>query len=592
MPSYDNLAGIYFDTQDQILPLTGNSPATSSYREYHHQLSRRPSADEYSNINNIHDGLEKTTFFHSSSNLSIAGNRRYQVEHYKPPSQARINTMPPEIMTHILQQLLITGSEDATTELHVLTRDFARILPTCFAFYDAGIPILYRHVSFPHSKAFDKFRHSIERTGYGALVKVLDFSAFTSVGLGRTARMNVEIQMVTSTTILKALDLCPGLKEFLVAESVDMDIDVRVLDKLASMPYLDAIDFCGSTSSAETGFTKSLVRSQLVTAPEAIYNLTRVSFHGCPAIPPSALEALLPRLCNVMRLDLTHTQVTPHALLNIPSSARLTHLSLAKCVQLTSNGLMSFLTMHPATRYLEWLNLMFEATKPVPLSQADFETVLRYLPPLRYLNLHGLPVKASHFRHFEQMELRALSLGYADIDLYKLTQLLPRLTRLKVIDLTGVPGITVWSVQDTGPLSIFNANPAIDIFEFSADFVRKLQGITIPGFQQEVGKARRGWVFRKRDSPGSSGYSTPYTGVTPSKPSGFSFSALAQDRLRQQLERQHKVVKERRVETVCNDPSWEYVSRKVNMCDIGIGGNMTFEACQERGIYSYYGYHV
>lgn len=625
MPSYDNLAGIYYDTQDQVLPVNGSNPPIYHTRSRSRLNSKNPST------NNLHEGLDIESFTSNSSHLDLASinnnNGRsatfYQANdddadddddddennndtednnhHHSHlignlttpcdyPSKPSLSTLPPEILTHILQQVLISSDSSPAVSYPDLTRDFSRILTTCNAIYDAGIPILYRHVSFPHPQAFDKFRKSIEQTGYGSLVKVLDFSAFTSVGLGRTGKMMYEIQMVTSTTILRALELCPGLREFLVAESVDMDIDKRVLDMLVSMPYIDAVDFCGSTNSSENGFTNSLIHSSLAKNPHPIYHLTKLSFHGCAAVPPQVFDSLLPKLNNVCRLDLTHTQVTPQALLSIPASAKITHLSLAKCVQLNSNGLMNFLALHPATRYLEWLNIMYESTKPVPLSTKDFDTILEYLPPLKYLNLHGLPVRKEHLKYLETMsdELKSLSLGYANIPLQELADFLPRLTELKYLDLTGNPQINMWTVQHSN--SIFNSNMGIDIFEFSADFIKKLQGITIPGFHKEFGKARRGWIFRKKDNTGIQNNPSQTT-VTPSRPSGFSFSALAQDRM---------MGAKKKINTpppippppIDTEPSWMYVSRKINMNEIGLGGNMTAAACKERGIYSYYGYHI
>lgn len=598
MPSYDNLAGIYYDTQDQVLPVNGSNPPI------YHSRSRSRLGSKCPSLNNIHEGLDRESFFHSSSHLDLPGSHAsfYQdpvddhlVGNPMPigsahPKRPALNTLPPEILTHILQQVLISSDSSPAVSYPDLTRDFSRILTTCSAVYDAGIPILYRHVSFPHPQAFDKFRKSIEETGYGNLVKVLDFSAFTSVGLGRTGKMMYEIQMVTSSTILRALELCPGLREFLVAESVDMDIDKRVLDMLVSMPYVDSVDFCGSTNFSENGFTNSLVHSALVNNSHPIYHLTKLSFHGCNAIPPHVFESLLPNLNNVTRLDLTHTQVTPQALLSIPASAKITHLSLAKCVQLNSNGLKNFLALHPATRYLEWLNLMYESTKPVPLSTKDFDTILEYLPPLTYLNLHGLPVRRDHLKHIEWMtELQSLSLGYVNIALEDLSPFLVKFPYLKYVDLTGNPQINMWTVQQKD--SIFHVNPSIDIFEFTADFIKKLHGINVPGFHKEYGKARRGWIFRKRDQQGAPLEEAEDTPVTPSRPSGFSFSALAQDRM-MGARRKSNAPPPTPPPPIDSEPSWMYVSRKINMCEIGIGGNMTADACKERGIYSYYGYHI
>lgn len=571
-----------------------------------------------------------------------------------PPIPVRrspnLSSLPPEILTIILQYVALMSSPE------MAPRELARLLPTCFSIYDVGIAVLYRRVAFPYPHTFDKFRRSIENSGYGILVRALDFSAFTSVGLGRTGKMNKEIQMVTHDTILKMLDLCPNLHEFCVAESVDMDIDARVLNRLLQMPLLEAMDFCGSTS--KKGFITALETSRFsvtestchyddcdgcvdgcddsnanvgikaphniagpvpfdldsgpLTAPiaqeapidSAFFSYTpisvkKLSFHGCSTITPDLFMKILPRLTNITHLDLTHTLVTPDALLTLPATARLTHLSLAKCVKLTSHGLLKFLLLHPATRHLEWLNLMFDVTKPSPLSYADFDTILRYLPQtLTYLNLSGLPVKSKHLPTIQAMtQLRGLSLGHANIEVPVLTKFLSNFKSLVYVDLTGIPNVGLWLIQ-TG--SLFEANPHIDIFEFSADTIMKLRGIKVPGFGLEIGKARRGWLFRQFTYIQHT--FTPEVSVSappePPKRTGFSFSSFAQERLRKHsaLSRQlgefqptKEIVYPQSVE---EHPSFEYASRKVNVSQIGIAGSNTAWSRRQRGIFAYYAYHI
>lgn len=566
---------------------------------------------------------------------------------FEKPLKPKLATLPPEILTIILQYVALMSSPE------LAPRELARLLPTCFSIYDVGVAVLYRRVAFPYPHTFDKFRRSIEKSGYGILVRALDFSAFTSVGLGRTGKMNKEIQMVTHDTILKMLDLCPNLHEFCVAESVDMDIDARILNRLLQMPLLEAMDFCGSTS--KKGFITALETShftlpgitatpadedgallnpclsrgegEVATCPTDMFDandmgpltapistppiddlgffrfapitVKKLSFHGCSTIPADLFIKILPRLTHITHLDLTHTLVTPEALLSLPATARLTHLSLAKCVKLSSHGLLKFLLLHPATRHLEWLNLMYDVTKPSPLSYADFDTILRYLPPsLTYLNLSGLPVKDRHLPTLQAMtSLRGLSLGHANIEIPALTKFLSAMSSLVYVDLTGIPNSGLWLIQAG---TLFEANPHIDIFEFSAEVLMRLRGVKIPGFGLEIGKARRGWLYRQFTKIQTTEIATMPANInsSPKRTTGFSFSSFAQERLRKhsslskqlgEFQAETQVVFPKCVE---EHPSFEYASRKVNVSQIGIAGSHSALSRRQRGIFAYYAYHI
>lgn len=300
-------------------------------------------------------------------------------------------------------------------------KDLASCLLVSRTFYNMTLPTLYARVMFAHSSIFSKFlAHIRKHPDLGHLVRRLDFSQFTSVGLGRTRKMQMEILNLTATTLLGCLHLTPGLREFLAAESMDMDMDGRVLDKIFfGLPRLDAVDFCGSTSAS---FTKDITDVLAASNPRmpAALALSRVGFHGCTTIAPSVLASLLPRLARLTRLDLTHTQVTDGALHALPRSARLTHLSLSRCNRLTGPAVVDFLTHHPATRTLVWLNLHYDVSRYRLLSAADVDDLLPVLPEsLRSLNLSGARIGPSHIAQLRRLaaHLEELSIGSADLSL-------------------------------------------------------------------------------------------------------------------------------------------------------------------------------
>ena len=139
--------------------------------------------------------------------------------------------------------------------------DLISCLLTSHTLHAATLGVLYRNMTFPHSIIFSKaLNHISQYPALGTLVRRLDFSHFTSVGLGRTKQMNAEIQNLTARTMLQCLELLPNLKEILLQEHVEGDISVDVLRKLfTGLPNLHAIDLCGcSTQSFSAIFLEAL----------------------------------------------------------------------------------------------------------------------------------------------------------------------------------------------------------------------------------------------------------------------------------------------------------------------------------------------
>lgn len=483
----------------------------------------------------------------------------------------RLDTLPMELITLILQFIAI--SENGPQNLY-------KVLSVCGRFYDVGVATLYRHVIFRYPHTFDKFRWSIESTGYGQHVRVLDFSAFTSIGLGRSRRMNMEIQMVSDQSIYRVLELCPGINEFLGGEAIDIDLSTFVVDKLLSMPVLNTIDFCGAN---ETTFVSAIATSLFMNPDFTLWNLTKLSLHCCNTLPAHCLKAIMSKLVSAQRLDLTHTSLTEDGLLAVPESAKLTHLSLSRCVKLSSHSLVKFLVLHPATKKLKWLNLMFEATKPNPLTPHDFDTIVKFLPQsITHLNLNGLPVTEKHLYLLNYTKIRSLGIAHSDITLAALRRFLPLCTDLKYIDLTGMACITKWVIQDP---EFMNCNRSIEMFEVSQDVLEGLKGVNIPGWVVNPGRGRRGWIHRVHAQK------QPQQEAAPTK-QPFSFAQLAKERLEKQRAGN---VPQKRTEAPgpppAWDPIWRHASHKVNVSEIGIGGVPTPAIFGQEGLYNYYSLH-
>jgi len=166
-------------------------------------------------------------------------------------------------------------------------------------------------------------------------VRRLDLSYFTSVGLGRSRQSNSEIQNLTSKSLLKCLELTPAVQEVLLQENLDDDIDEHVLHKLfLDLPKLRAIDFCASSSQPFVDACSSMMTT-LINSPSRMLGIKRLSLHECFTLPSSAFETLLPRLTQLTHLEVSHTRITNRALASLPNSARLSHLNLGRCTQVT-----------------------------------------------------------------------------------------------------------------------------------------------------------------------------------------------------------------------------------------------------------------
>lgn len=551
----------------------------------------------------------------------------------QPSGNSLFAKLPQELLSNILQDVVVSECDGSPSAYYTTMHTFSKLLTTCKAFYDVGTPILYSHAAFVDPNSFARFLHSISITGYGTLVRVLDFSGFTAIGSNKSA--------FTSDALASALELCPNLTEFLGTENIEKQLNDQVLSTLFTLPYITAVDFCGATDPA---FADALAK--VADSSNTLSSVERLSLHGCSSLPASTIDLLLQKLPYLTRLDLTDTLVTTSALANLPTSARLTHLSLSKCCQLDSAATRTLFQSHPAFQSLIWLNLMFDTRSPnhlSPISSTDAIAIVASLPPLKYLNLFGLPVSSMPLQDVSNLE--SLSLGHANIPVPELKKFLPKFPRLEYIDLTGNPHINIWTVQDQ---TLLNCNPAIRMFEFSRDLLCKMDGISIPGFKAAKGQGRRGWLIRGETVPcttslsytthaGPSVVSGPALSPTVSSPDHkrFTFSAFAKSACAAGPSAAHPAATStaatagskqsmagrsprahfqrtnsnsgtntqevsrspspatRPVTVTGMDmgtPAWRHASRKTNMCFVGIGGSHAIDSCKERGIYLYYGY--
>ncbi|MCJ1255999.1 hypothetical protein MMC24_003818 [Lignoscripta atroalba] len=400
--------------------------------------------------------------------------------------------------------------------------DLVSCLLTSRTIHAATITVLYNHITIPHSLIFSKFLGHISRyPALGTIVRRLDLSHFTSIGLGRTRQSNAEIQNLTSKTLLECLQLTPFVQEVLLQENVDDDIDESVLRKLFfGLPALRALDFCAASSTAFVDAFSAALQGPTASLPLSL-GIRRLSLHECFTLQSSVIESLLSRLDHLTHLDVCHTRVTDKALASIPKTATLSHLNLGRCSQVSGEGVVDFLTTHPAVANLVYLNLCCDTSRYRLLREVDVERLLPSLPScLRSLNLNGAKLRASHqplllplTKHLEE-----LSIGYAELSMRDINALfVPRSpsdddghlspeeanwmpSTLHYLDLTGITSVTQSSLFSSACVLLHSGTCPLEVLELGDKAISGLRECRntnkrLGWVVKELG--RRGWYVRE-----------------------------------------------------------------------------------------------
>lgn len=326
------------------------------------------------------------------------------------PGESRLEKLPTEILAAVIDLLVV---ELPTNGLTRRNTDLMALLRTSRTLHATTLNTLYRHITIPHSRIFRKFLTTAnEYPALASIVRRLDFSHFNPSTLFSSATERAKAQNLTAETLERCLELTPYVHEFLAQEYIDDDLSPEVLRKLFfNMPHMKALDFCGCFSGYFVKSFKAILEDPW---PETL-NIQRLSFHKCLSLPSSVFETVLPRLTRLTHLDVAGTRITDEALESIPTTARITHLNLAKCKELSSEAVVRFVISHPAvSQSLEFLSLAADASNHLLLGKEDIDVLLPKLPPtLRSLNLKGSRMDLSHLAMLLPLiqSLEELSLG-------------------------------------------------------------------------------------------------------------------------------------------------------------------------------------
>lgn len=445
------------------------------------------------------------------------------------PGQAAIERLPVEILSDIIGLLVLDIPPNSLTKRNI---DLMSLLLTSKKIHGATLASLYRQVTIPHSIIFKKFlNHVAAHPALGTLVRRFDFCHFNPGVVFVTASERSLAQNLTASTLLRALDLTPHLQEFLAQEHIDGDLDVHVLRKLFfGLDRMVALDFCGcSSTSFRTAFTDAMTVQEW----QGDLNLKRLSLHKCTTLPSSVFETLLPRLPHLTHLDVAGTRITDAALMLIPHTARITHLNLAKCNNLSADAIIEFLTTHPAVAHpdpqapghLTWLSLSTDASTHETFDENAITRLLPILPTsLKSLSLKGSRMSTSHIpallqltKHLEELALgRGLSLtdmnrlfvpdtpSQDDPDAMEVDSWEPH--NLRFLDLsdlwsTELNLVTLYNPADCALLT--RLTEPLEVLEVSADVARRLQDgpIKRQGWHRSEAGSRT-WIVRDSANPG------------------------------------------------------------------------------------------
>ncbi|CAG8516599.1 8582_t:CDS:1 [Ambispora leptoticha] len=352
------------------------------------------------------------------------------------------------------------------------------------------------------------------------MIKHLDLSSFSTFGLQKS---HSETQKsVTPQALINILRATPMLEVFSISESLESAITIDVLKTLVfECKNLKALDFCGCSSKqfneAMKDLAKLLGRVQIVQFQSSadsdleygfqrlkpvLPHIKRLSLHECLTL--SEHETVLPLLAhmpNITHLDLGGCSISDLTLLFLETetnaSNTLLELSLAKCKNITSDGIAQFVSQ---CNRLENLNLYGDAM----ISEWDLVTILSspFVKSLRSLDIG--------FSHITQRVLNAIkeccsslkNLGLANAEIAtpaNLSTFLTSMPQLQYIDLSNLPCLE--PLNTNGLISKLQKIPnnQLHTIEMSKSLLKKIQAVK--GWKIDQNYGRR-WYYAKETRVG------------------------------------------------------------------------------------------
>ncbi|CAG8526567.1 9742_t:CDS:1 [Paraglomus brasilianum] len=417
----------------------------------------------------------------------------------------RIPYIPPEIIRVVLsflkddrQALAACARVNSTFNLHVT-------------------PILYSTVSFTFPYNFSLFADTINYPTYRTQwIKHLDLSAFSTIGLQKSyaALQNI----VDPATLIKIFRACSFLESLSVSESLEEALTFDVLKTLFfECTNIKTIDFCGCSrktfTDAMNRLTAQMGRTQITydefgykfVAPASLFpHIKRLSLHECTTLGEyNVIIPLLSHSPNLTHLDVGGCSITDVTLrfmmdhTNIPN--KLTHLSIAKCKALSSEGIASFIEQCQSL-----VNLNVYADRPVTtaLTEQSLIRIMRLpiMKNIETLDIGSTYIMPSVLRAVKENcspKLKKLGIANAPItSLACITDFLSSMPQLEYVDLTNIPCLNLITTNTLLSNLIKNELHQIHTIELSQALLGKLG--TLPGWEIVKNYGRR-WYYAKME---------------------------------------------------------------------------------------------
>jgi Leucine Rich repeat len=228
--------------------------------------------------------------------------------------------------------------------------------------------------------------------------------------------------------------------------------------------------------------------------------LKRLSLHACQTLPPHVYPPLLSQLPGLTHLDLSSTQVKSYGLLSIHPSARLRHLYLGNCGNISGSAMLMFLIEHSASQNIESLNVRVsdELSHPIEAREVPlFLAALKAKGTLKMLDVCGIPITDEYASEFPTT-LRELGIGRNLITSKGIKTILKNVPELFYLDLEAeLSGRKLRLGQYADVFtSIRQSHPNVCIVECSGPGVEVTDEIEniLYGWHWVHGRSRRGWL--------------------------------------------------------------------------------------------------
>ncbi|CAG8569543.1 315_t:CDS:2 [Gigaspora margarita] len=386
--------------------------------------------------------------------------------------------IPPEIICIILN----------------LLRDDKKTLAACalvnHTFNLHTTPILYHTVSFTFPHTFTLFANVTNdiKMRCSQIVHHLDLSSFSTCGLQKSSFETQKV--VTPELLIHILKSFPKVEAFSVSESLESIITLDVLKVLfLECKNIKTIDFCGCASkqfgNTLEEFSRLIGRVRIdqhyndddettiafqMTYEPLLSHLQRLSFHECPIISEySTIIPILAHSPNITHLDLggcSISDLTLNFLAGTNAPTKLSHLLLAKCKNISSNAISSFVSKCSQLETLNFYDIGSSHITPLILT-----AIKENCPTLQNLGISKAQI--------------------TNLNLIK--DLLTALPNLQYIDLTSIPCFNLLNTNNLFT-TIKKSNYPLHTIEMSESLLKRLRAVD--GWKIDVNYGRR-WYYSR-----------------------------------------------------------------------------------------------